>query len=89
MILFLLSYNFLSFGWPVKVYNFYILFSIREISVKFGILKAVTSTSLLKLRLSLRSVFHPYSMLKAFQSLMLLCYKFRVTKLGSADTKIN
>jgi len=73
----------------VKVYNFYILFSISEIYVKFGILKAVTSISLLKFRLSLRSVFHPSSTLKAFQSLMLLCYKFRVTRLGSADTKMN
>lgn len=89
MILFLLNYIFFSFECPVNVYNFYILFSIKDISDKFGILKAVTSLNLLRFRLSLRSVFHPYYTLKAFQSLILLCYKLRETKLGSADTKIN
>jgi len=42
VILFLLSSSFLSFGWPVNVYNFSILFYIKESSFKFGILKAVT-----------------------------------------------
>lgn len=73
----------------MNVYSFYILFSTKERSVRLGILKDVTSVSLLKLRLSLRSVFHPYYMLNVFQSLMLLCSKFRDTRLGSADTDIS
>lgn len=89
MILFFLSSSFFNFGWPVKASSFYILFSTKERSVRFGMLMAANSVSLFELRLSFLRVFHPYSTLKAFQSLTAFFYRLSDTRFGSADTTMS
>ena len=52
-------------------------------------LMAANSVSLFELRLSFLRVFHPYSTLKAFQSLTAFFYRLSDTRFGSADTRMS